>query len=138
MDEKISIPDDELAFTPSRSTGPVGWNVNKISSEVTLWFDVVNSPSLSPEDKELIMTRLVNLTGKDGVLRVVSQQIRSPAANKELATARLADLLRLTIRQVQARKKTGVTKAAKLCRMEEKKQHSMVKHERSNGVPIED
>jgi len=44
---------------------------------VTLWFDVVNSPSLEQEQKELIMRRLENRIGKDGMLRVISQQTRS-------------------------------------------------------------
>jgi hypothetical protein len=38
----------------------------EVSSKVTLWFDVVNSPSLSPEQKDLIMLRLKTRTGKDG------------------------------------------------------------------------
>jgi ribosome-associated protein len=61
-----------------------------VSNRVTLWFDVVNSPSLSPEQKELIQSRL----GKDGVLRVISQQTRSQVENKELALERSAGLLR--------------------------------------------
>ncbi|MGA2224810.1 MAG: hypothetical protein ABSH41_10250 [Syntrophobacteraceae bacterium] len=44
-----------------------------------LWFDVVNSPSLSPEQKELVLRRLENRIGKDGVMRVISQQTRSQA-----------------------------------------------------------
>jgi hypothetical protein len=35
-----------------------------VSSKVTLWFDVVNSPSLSTEQKELVLRRLGNRIGK--------------------------------------------------------------------------
>jgi hypothetical protein len=35
---------------------------------MTLWFDVVNSPSLFPEDKDLTMSRLQNRIGKNGPL----------------------------------------------------------------------
>ena len=91
--DHISIPEDELSFTASLSGGPGGQNVNKVSSRVTLWFDVVNSPALSPEQKELVSRRLENRIGKDGVMRVISQQTRSQAENKELAIERFAELL---------------------------------------------
>ena len=91
-----------------------------MSSRITLWFDVVNSPSLSPEDKELIMRRLATRISKDGVLRVISQQTRSQAENKELAMERFAELLREALKQAPKRKKTSVSKGAKLRRMDGK------------------
>jgi len=105
---------------------------------VTLWFDVVNSPSLSPEQKELIMRRLATRIGKDGVFRVISQQTRSQAANREPATERFVELLREALRQVPIRKKTRVSKGAKERRLEEKKQHSALKSRRSERLPVED
>jgi ribosome-associated protein len=138
INEQTSIPEDELDFTASLSSGPGGQNVNKVSSRVTLWFDVVNSPNLSPEDKELIMSRIANRIGKDGVLRVISQQTRSQAENRELAIERFAELLRDALKQVPARKQTRVSKGAKLRRLEEKKQRGIQKQERSKKVPIED
>ncbi len=109
-----------------------------MSSRVTLWFDVVNSPTLSPEQKELLMRRLATRIGKDGVLRVISQQTLSQLENRELAVDRFVELLRDAVKQVPVRKKTRVSKGAKLRRLEEKKQHSVLKHERSKKVPIED
>jgi ribosome-associated protein len=105
---------------------------------VTLWFDVANSPSLSPEQKDLVMRRLANRIGKDGVLRVISQQTRSQVDNKELAVERFAELLRDALKQVPIRRKTRVSKGAKLRRLEEKKQRSLLKGERSKRVPVED
>ncbi len=105
---------------------------------MTLWFDVVNSPSLSQEQKDLILRRLATRIGKDGVLRVISQQTRSQIENKDLAKERFAELLRDALKQVPIRKKTRVSKGAKLRRLEEKKQHGMLKTERSKKVPIED
>jgi ribosome-associated protein len=99
---------------------------------------VVNSPSLSPEQKELIMHRLATRIGKNGVLRVTSQQTRSQIENKELAVERFIELLRDALKQVPIRKKTRVSKGAKLRRLEEKKQRGLIKSERSKRVPIED
>lgn len=53
-----------------------------------LWFDVINSPTLSPEQKELIVRRIGSRIGRDGVLRVISQKTRSRAANREPASNR--------------------------------------------------
>jgi ribosome-associated protein len=136
--DQVAIPEEELKFTASLSSGPGGQNVNKVSSRITLWFDVVNSPTLSPEQKELILRRLQNRIGKDGLLRVISQQTRSQAENRELAIMRFVELLRDAVRQVPTRKKTRVSRAAKLRRLDEKKQHSIQKQERSKKVPVED
>ncbi|MEN6437243.1 MAG: alternative ribosome rescue aminoacyl-tRNA hydrolase ArfB [Syntrophobacter sp.] len=136
--DQISIPDDELRFTASHSSGPGGQNVNKVSSRVTLWFDVVNSPSLTQDQKDLVMRRLATRISKDGVLRVISQQTRSQLENKELAVERFAELLRDALRQVPVRKKTRVSKGAKLRRLEEKKQRGSLKQGRSKRVPVED
>jgi ribosome-associated protein len=125
--DHISIPEEELSFTASHSSGPGGQNVNKVSSRVTLWFDVVNSPSLSEEQKDLVMRRLASRIGKDGVLRVISQQTRSQAENKELAVERFIELLRDAIRKVPVRKKTRMSKGAKLRQLEEKKTVQRIK-----------
>jgi ribosome-associated protein len=136
--DEVSVPEDELRFTASLSSGPGGQNVNKVNTRVTLWFDVVNSPSLSPEHKELIASRLGSRISKDGVLRVISQQTRSQLANREAAVERFVSLLRTALKQEKARRKTGVSKMAKKRRLEEKKQHSILKRERSKRVSLED
>jgi ribosome-associated protein len=138
INEQISIPDDELTFTASRSSGPGGQHVNKVSSRITLWFDLANSPSLSPEDKELIARRLGSRISKDGILRVVSQSSRSQLSNREIAVERFIELLQSALKQLPPRKKTRVSKGAKLRRLEEKKERSIVKSQRSKKVPIED
>lgn len=104
---------------------------------MTLWFDLVNSPSLTEDDKALIAGRLGSRIGKDGVLRVVSQETRSQATNRELAIERFAELLRAVLTPVAVRRKTRVGKAAKIRRLEAKRQRSRLKHERSK-TPIED
>jgi len=59
-------------------------SVNKVSSRETLWFEVVISQGLSPEQKDLMMRRLENRKSKAGVLRVICQQTRSQVENKEM------------------------------------------------------
>jgi ribosome-associated protein len=71
-------------------------------------------------------------------MRVIAQQTRSQAENRELAVHRFAELLRDALRQVPVGKKTRVSKGAKLRRLEEKRQHRISKSERSGRVPIEE
>src|SRR5690349_17172329 len=81
--ESLTIPESELTFSASRSGGPGGQNVNKVSSRVTLTFDVMQSPSLSEEQRQRIASRLQSRINKDGVLRVISQRTRSQEMNRE-------------------------------------------------------
>ena len=103
-----------------------------------LWFDLANSPSLSEGDKALIANRLGSHIGKDGVLRVVSQSTRSQAVNRELAIERFTALLRAALHRLPIRKRTRVSKGAKERRLEEKKQRSGIKRERSKSRPVEE
>jgi len=103
----------ELSFTASRSSGPGGQNVNKVNTRVTLWFDVLNSPSLSGHQKELIWNRLPTRINKEGVLRIVSQKHRTQAANRDTAIERLALLLRESLQEALPRRETKIPKASK-------------------------
>ena len=128
---EILIGKDELSFTFSRSSKPGGQNVNKISSRVTLLFDVANSPSLSVEHKNQIMTQLRTRINKDGVLRIVAQLHRSQAANREAAVARFVELLQETLKPIKSRKKTRISFAAKKRRLNGKRRRSRLKQERT-------
>jgi len=129
--DEILIGKDELSFTFSRSSKPGGQNVNKISSRVTLLFDVANSPSLSVEQKNQIMTHLRTRINKDGVLRVVAQLHRSQAANREAAVERFVELLQETLKPIKSRKKTRISFAAKKRRLNGKRRRSRLKQERT-------
>lgn len=132
--EQIIIPEEELRFTASRSSGPGGQNVNKVSTRVTLWFDVANSKSLSAAEKKRILSRLPTRINKAGVLRVVSQKHRSQAANRETAVERFVELLRQALKEEKPRRKAKVSRAAKQRRLAEKKRRSQKKRERSQGI----
>jgi len=129
--DEILIGKDELSFTFSRSSKPGGQNVNKISSRVTLLFDVANSPSLSVEQKNQIMAHLRTRINKDGVLRVVAQLHRSQAANREAAVERFVELLQETLKPIKSRKKTRISFAAKKRRLNGKRRRSRLKQERT-------
>ncbi|MDA8403289.1 MAG: alternative ribosome rescue aminoacyl-tRNA hydrolase ArfB [Desulfobacteraceae bacterium] len=126
----LIIDEDQLTFTASRSAGPGGQNVNKVNTRITLWFNVAGSQTLSPEQKERILTRLPTRVSKDGVLRVVSQGSRSQLANRETAIERFITLLQDVLTDLPPRKKTRISQKARERRIEEKKQQGAKKKQR--------
>jgi len=133
ISDNIVIPDAEVSFTASRSGGPGGQNVNKVSSRVTLLFDVSASASLSEDEKQRVAERLATRMNKDGVLRVVSQRTRSQELNRLDAQERFVELLQRALTQQRVRIKTRVTAAAKQKRLDRKKKRTVVKQARSRG-----
>jgi ribosome-associated protein len=86
----LFINDSELSFTASPSSGPGGQHVNKVSTRMTLWFNVSASPSLTAEQKQRILSRLATRISKEGVFRIISQKHRSQSANKDATIERFA------------------------------------------------
>ncbi len=127
----LAIPESEITFTASRSGGPGGQNVNKVSSRVTLSFDVPASTALSEEQKRKITGRLATRINKDGVLRIVSQKTRSQDMNRNDALERFSDLLRGALTEQRSRIKTRVPAGAKERRIEEKRKRTLIKQKRS-------
>ena len=136
--DHIDIPDEELSFTASRSSGPGGQNVNKVNTRVTLWFDVANSPSLSAWEKKRIRARLSMRVNKKGVLRVVSQKHRTQAANRETAMERFVELLRDALKKDKTRRMMKVPKVVDVRRLKNKKRRGLIKRQRSKGISSDD
>lgn len=127
----IFIREDELVFKVSRSGGPGGQNINKVSTRVTLFFNVASCESFSNMQKQRILTRLSTRADKNGVIRVTSQKFRTQKANRRVAVVRLQELLRDALKTQPIRKKTKIPYAAKQRRLEEKKQRSLLKQQRA-------
>jgi len=129
--EGLMIPEDEISFQASRSGGPGGQNVNKVSSRVTLRFDLEGSRVLSAEQRARIHRKLAGRINKDGLLQVTSQRTRSQEMNRSDAIERFAELLREALRQRTPRIKTAATASSKEERIKEKKRRTQIKVERS-------
>jgi len=127
----ISIPEDEVHFTASRSGGPGGQNVNKVSSRVTLIFHVRASAALSDDQKRRISQKLATRINKEGELRIISQRTRSQEMNRTDAIERFAELIRRALTPERPRVKTRVPAAAHERRIEKKKKRTRVKQARS-------
>lgn len=130
IDVQLAIPESELAFRFSRSSGPGGQHVQRSDTRVELLFNVANSPSLSEEQRSRIMARLAGQIDGQGVLRVVSAMTRSQLENREQALRRFQDLLASALRQRRRRVATKPSKAAREARLAEKRLRSQRKQSR--------
>ncbi len=83
----------ELTLPISRSGGPGGQNVNRVSTRVELIFDVQDS-SLDPEIKNYIRSKLHPNLDSAGCLHVVSQESRSQWKNKQNAIEKFTFLVK--------------------------------------------
>ncbi len=129
----LFIPKNELTFISSRSSGPGGQHVNKVSTRITLQFNVLLSPTLSEDQKQQILFKLKTRINRAGVLQISSQASRSQFANKEAVLLRFASLLKAALTKKPVRKKTNPSKAAKQRRLDQKKKQSLLKKMRSKN-----
>jgi ribosome-associated protein len=127
----IYIPEDTLVFKVSRSSGPGGQNVNKLSTRVTVLLDVDRCMSLSDAQRRRILARLANRADKNGVIRVVCQKHRTQKANRTGAVERLQQLLAEALKTRPVRVETGVPYAARQRRLDQKRQRGLLKRRRA-------
>lgn len=118
---------DEFVFQASRSGGPGGQNVNKVSSKVELRFHVGNSVLLSDDEKAIIAQKLINKINKLGELVLVSQTDRSQLKNKEKVIEKFYILIVRALTPRKKRLETKPTKASVERRLESKRVQAKTK-----------
>ncbi|MDZ4259078.1 MAG: alternative ribosome rescue aminoacyl-tRNA hydrolase ArfB [Gemmatimonadales bacterium] len=127
---RLAIPREEVTLRASRSSGPGGQHVNTSSTRIELTWNISDSPSLSPEQRERLLTRLASRLDSSGTLRLVSQTGRSQLRNKEEAVARFAAIVAQALVVPKTRRPTRPSKAAKRERLDDKRKRGALKKER--------
>ncbi|MEV5506299.1 alternative ribosome rescue aminoacyl-tRNA hydrolase ArfB [Streptomyces orinoci] len=127
----VTLPESELQWRFSRSSGPGGQHVNTSDSQVELRFDLAATEALPPVWKERALQRLAGrISG--GVLSVRASEHRSQWRNREAAAVRLATLLaEATAPPPRPRKPTRIPRGINERRLREKKQRADTKRGRS-------
>jgi ribosome-associated protein len=134
VNESLSIPRTELDVRVSRSSGAGGQHVNKTSSRVEIFWNVVSSRAVSDEQRARLREKLASRLTTEGSIRVVASDMRSQSRNRELAEERLADLVRRALVIPRRRRATKPTRASKEARLDSKKRHSTKKRDRRDTV----
>ena len=123
----VVIPEGELRWRFSRSSGPGGQSVNTTDSRVELSWDLAATAALSPLQRERALERL---SGRlvEGVLTIAASEHRSQLRNRTAAEARLATLLADAIAPPpRKRRPTRPSKGANDRRIAEKKRRGDIK-----------
>lgn len=127
MTAGLTIPESELSWRFSRSSGPGGQGVNTADSRVELIWDTAASSVLSPLQRERLLGRLQGrLVG--GVLTIAASEHRAQLRNRDAARARLAAVVAEALRPPpQGRRPTTPSRGSKERRLKAKQRRTDIK-----------
>ncbi len=120
----LRLPLSELQFKFTPSGGPGGQHANKVNTRVELRFDVAGSSALGPRQRSRLLDRL----GPE--VRVVADDERSQARNRQLAMDRFRQRMAAALHVDKPRKPTKPSRGAKERRLEAKRHLSERKRNR--------
>jgi ribosome-associated protein len=123
------IPETLLTFTFSRSSGPGGQNVNKLSTKAELRVALAALPIPADAKHRLAMLAGSRLTA-DGDLLIIADEHRSQSRNKSEALARLREFVIRALVRPKKRRPTRPTKGSVERRIEAKKREGARKRAR--------
>ncbi len=128
------IPEGELSWRFSRSSGPGGQGVNTTDSRVELSYDLATSSAFGPTLKARALERLAGRL-VDGTITVTASEHRSQLQNREAAERRLAALLvEATVPPPRKRRPTRPSKASTERRIASKKKRGETKRLRRDAT----
>ncbi|WIE60962.1 alternative ribosome rescue aminoacyl-tRNA hydrolase ArfB [Curtobacterium sp. MCLR17_032] len=126
----LTIPESELRWRFSRSSGAGGQHVNTSDSRVQLTWDVAGSSAVTEEQRTRILERTGRRTAA-GTITVTVSERRSQLRNREAALDALRELLREALAPpAPARRPTRPTRGSQRRRLAGKQQRSATKQQR--------
>lgn len=132
----VVIPDAELRWRFSRSSGPGGQHVNTSDTAVELSFDLARTDALPQPYKDRALQRLAGRL-VDGVITIRAEEHRSQLRNREAAKTRLSALLaEATAPPPKPRRPTKPSRRVHERRLENKRRRGDLKRGRSGRFDI--
>ncbi len=132
VNNRLTIPASELQVQYSRSSGPGGQNVNKVSSRVTLRWQVQEQPLLPPAWQARLLARHGNKVTREGQLVLHSDRYRDQLRNLNDCRSRLLQILLECATAPVPRIATKPTLASERRRVEGKRRLAQKKEGRRN------
>jgi ribosome-associated protein len=128
-DGRVRLPESELSWRFSRSSGPGGQHVNTTETRVEVLWSPADSAVLTDDQKSRVAARL---RGRlvDGRISVIASTHRSQLRNREDAWQRLEELVTEALKPVKGRRKTRPTRGSVERRLDAKKRRSQIKRDR--------
>ena len=124
--------ENEFIFTASRSSGPGGQNVNKVSTKIELRFKLSDTDLLDDTEKELVFRKLKKKINKEGELILISQTERTQLLNKQVVIEKFYDIVSKSLTIPIKRRSTRPTRSSVEKRLEGKKIHGIKKNLRKS------
>lgn len=131
VDATVTLPAGDLSWAATRSGGPGGQNVNKVSSKVELRFDLAHTKALADDVKQRLGVLARRRIDREGVLLVTSQRTRDQPKNLEDARETLRQLVLKALEVDPARVATRPSRSAKRRRLNDKAHASDRKRSRA-------
>ncbi len=126
----MDIPENELNFTFSRSSGAGGQNVNKVNTKATLHWHPASNTTIPDSVKDRLRRLHPHLTNEAGEVVIISQEHRTQRANIEACREKLFAYLREASVVPKKRRKTKPTRGSVEKRLQGKKRDSDKKRQR--------
>lgn len=124
-----TVPVSAVAWRFGPSGGPGGQNANRSNTRVEAVVDLAAAGDMAPEVRQKLIDRL----GDE--LRVVVDDTRSQARNREIALDRLEERLRSGVVSAKPRKPTRPSQRARRRRLDEKRRRAETKRSRAGINP---
>jgi ribosome-associated protein len=128
----VIVPADAIAMHATRSSGPGGQNVNKVSSKIELRVDLARVTGLDHGARARLRTLTRTMVDADGWLLVKSQRTRDQRQNLEDARSKVRELVERAMVRPKSRRATKPSRGSVERRIAEKKARSRTKSTRSN------